>query len=364
MFTRAIACPLLASLCGMIALGAVARMADAQESPYCRRVRARAASDAALLMSPRVIVQGVRFPQTGVVDVGATVGSGFQARAALSFSPLDFYKGLGVMEQGDADCAEHEVSAEVDGRLEEGNDPARLAGLLAQVQYLRAHHDEWRAVDSRAAARLGERTITLVEFETVRQRIAELERKLTAAEGEAGEIEARRIGAPSAPIGVLARQYAELAGRLERSEAHVRRLEPWQFQVTAGVIPQEPVDWYGLAEVSFSLGALARGPQEERHADARTDEVRRAPYEVEARVQRFRAGVAASLAGARRQLAVVEGDLAVLTSVRETLERSDGGQAAPSHDALVVEELSTESEEVFLRAFIDSLVTLLEGAHV
>jgi hypothetical protein len=47
--------------------------AAAQTSPYCRKVRARAAGDAALLMSPRIVVQGIRFPSNGQVEGSAGV---------------------------------------------------------------------------------------------------------------------------------------------------------------------------------------------------------------------------------------------------------------------------------------------------
>src|SRR5579862_5898322 len=50
---------------------ACAAPAFAQDSSYCRRVGPRAASDAALLMAPRVVLRGLRFPQTGQVDAAS-----------------------------------------------------------------------------------------------------------------------------------------------------------------------------------------------------------------------------------------------------------------------------------------------------
>jgi hypothetical protein len=356
MFTRVLPCIML------VLMGA--DPASAQENPYCRRVRARAASDAALLMAPRVAVQGLRFPQTGQVDAGVTVGSGFQTRAAMTFSPLDFYKGLGVLSEGAADCDEHQVSEEVEDALTLGNDGARLLALRSEASFLREHREEWRAVGARAATRLAEHTITLAEFDSVHQRVGELERKLSQADGEAAQIEARRGPTASAPLTELTRRYAELAGRLEQAEAHVRRLEPWQFQMTGGVIAQAPVDWYGLVELSVNLGVFARNRQEERHGEARMDEVRHAPYELEARVQHLRAQTAAALETARQELTVVENDLATLTDVLQALDKSDAANVMQARDAVAVEELSVESDGVFLRALIGSLNTMLEKGHV
>jgi hypothetical protein len=315
-------------------------------------------------MSPRVVLQELRFPQSGQVDTGVTVGSGFQTRASMTFSPIDFYKGLGVLSEGAADCDEHEVSVEVDDALTLGSDGARLSALRAEVAFLRDHREQWRDLGARAAVRLSEHTITLVEFDSLRQHIGELERKLSRADGEAGSIEARRGTSASVPIGELTRRYAELAYRSEKAEARVRRLEPWQFQMTGGVVAETPIDWYGLVELSVNLGVFARNRQEQRHADARMDEVHHAPYELELRVQRFRAQAAAALDEARQELEVVDRDLATLVDVKQALDRSDAANIVQSRDTVAVEQFSTESDDVFLRVLIGSLTALLEDAHV
>jgi hypothetical protein len=356
MFTRILPCIML------VLLGA--DRASAQESAYCRRVRARAASDAALLMSPRVVLQGLRFPQNGQVDAGVTVGSGFQTRASMTFSPIDFYKGLGVLSEGAADCDEHQVSAEVEDALTLGSDGARLSALRSEVSFLRDHRDEWRAVEARAAARLSEHTVTLADFDSVRQHVGELERKLAQADGQAAEIVARRGATASVSLAELIRRYAELASRAEQAEARVRRLEPWQIQMTGGVVAQAPIDWYGLVELSVNLGVFARTRQEARHAEARMDEVRHAPYELAARVERLRDQTAAALEEARQELTVVEHDLATLADVHQAFDKSDAANILQARDAVAVEELSAESDGVFLRALIASLNSLLEDAHV
>src|SRR4029453_3358013 len=80
----------------------------APSSSYCREVHARAAGDAALLMSPQIMVQAVRFPSDGALDISESTGGHAQLRAELGFSPLDFYKGLRVLRLGDAECELHE----------------------------------------------------------------------------------------------------------------------------------------------------------------------------------------------------------------------------------------------------------------
>src|SRR5437773_992437 len=108
--------------CAVLAAGS----AHANESAYCHKVEARAASDAALLMWPHLFIQGIRFPRSAQIDVGPTAGKGYQARVGLTYSLLDIYKGARVLRIGDADCKQHEASADLEDIVAHGLDGARL----------------------------------------------------------------------------------------------------------------------------------------------------------------------------------------------------------------------------------------------
>jgi hypothetical protein len=250
-------------------------VAAAQDTAYCRQVRARAASDADLLMTPRVMVQGIHFPAARSSSIPVP-----RARTAIRCGPgshfrrVDFYKGQSVLRVGDADCRRHEASQELDEVLGHATETARLSALREQSQFLRTRTEDWRALGAKAAARLSQRIITVVEFTSVQRSIDTLEHKLVAVEGEAGQLQARQLGAtgsfpsaaasaaagstagsPSAtpekapdkqaPVHALASQYYREAMRFEQEASKVRRLEDWKLQITGGVVPIAPVDWYG-----------------------------------------------------------------------------------------------------------------------
>src|SRR3954463_1572720 len=137
----------------------VSASAVAQQTPYCKQVRAKAASDADYLMTPRVILQGLHFAN-GSDLAGPISDNGYQVRTGLSFSPIDFYKGRGVLRAGDADCRRHEASLSLDDVLGHGAEVARLAALLEQGEFLRTRTEDWRGLAGRAAARLSQRIIT------------------------------------------------------------------------------------------------------------------------------------------------------------------------------------------------------------
>ena len=358
----------------------VSAQAVAQQTPYCKQVRARAASDAGNLMTPRVIIQGLHFADAENL-AGPISANGYQVRTGLSFSPVDFYKGRGVLRAGDADCKRHEASLELDDVLGHGAEVARLAALLEQGEFLRTRTEDWRGLAGRAAARLSQRIITVVEFTSVQRSIDTLEHKLVQVEGEAEQLKARQlrvagmlpalgalgagkaVAEVSAAVPDLASAYFRESMRFERETSGVRQLDDWKLQVTGGVIPLNPVDWYGTLELSFSLGALVRGQQEQRYMEGRSEDLRYARDGVETRLAQFRAQTAATLEQARRDLGLVDHSLEVLRATRLALEQSEAESAAQARDLIAIEQVSVESDSVFLRSFVGALEALVARAH-
>jgi len=381
-------------------------LAFARDTPYCKQVRARAQSDADLLMMPRVLVQGIRFPEGAQqFDSGATSAEGYQLRAGFSFSPVDFYKGWATLDVGDAECERHEAELDLDAVLTRGADDARLGALREQGVFLRAKSADWRALHARAEARLQKRIITVVEFANVQRFVDGLERKLVQIEGDASQLDARSSrtrllpasSSPSAapapgaiqPIvaqpGVapptiaqpgaaplrlpvttlpsLAGRYLDASLRYEREVSSLRRLDEWRLQMTGGVIPQTPSDWYGTVELSFSLGGLVRGAHEEQYVEARSEALARATDGVDLRLRQFREEVAALLGQAERDLGVVEHSLEVLRATHTALASSEAESVAQAREILTIEQLSVESDSVFLRALVRALQTLAERAR-
>jgi hypothetical protein len=374
--------------------------ASARDTPYCKQVRARAQSDADLLMMPRVLVQGIRFPEGAQqFDSGATTAQGYQLRTGFSFSPVDFYKGRATLGVGDAECARHEAELELDAVLTRGTDDARLDALREQGVFLRAKSADWRALQARAAARLEKRIITVVEFTNVQHFVDALERKLVQVEGDASQLDARALrtrplplsqpspsqppssAAPSSPplgpavsgplaatsasatLPALAGRYMDASLRYEREVSSLRRLDEWRLQMTGGVIPQTPSDWYGTIELSVSLGALVRGSHEDQYIEARAETLARASDGIDLRLRQFREEIAALLGQAERDLGVIEHSLAVLRATRTVLESSEAESVAQAREILTIEQLSVESDSVFLRALVRALHTLAERAR-
>lgn len=367
------------SVASLLISSLLAAPAAAQLSPYCKQVRARAASQADALMAPRLTLQGIHFARGAELsDTFPVSGSGYQLRTGLSFSPLDYYRGRSVLRAGDADCERHEAAVALDDVLGHSHESARLAALLEQAEFLRTRAEEWRGLAARAASRLSQRIITVVEFTSIQRSIDSLEHKLIQVEGEAEQLKARQLRGngmlpASSPLAAgaeartavpeLAARYHRETMRMEREASHQRQLESWRLQVTGGVVPQNPVDWYGTLELSVSLGALIQGEHERRYLEGRSEDLRYARDGVETRLAQFRAQLAAGLEQARRDLALIDHSLEVLRATRLALEQSEAESAAQARDLIVLEQVAVESDSIYLRRFLGALEALAARAR-
>jgi hypothetical protein len=334
--------------------------AFAEESSYCRKVEARAKSDAALLVAPSVGVQGIRFPRGGQLDTGNTVKDGYQARAFLSFSPLNFYKGRRVLKVGDADCTQQAALNNLSEFISFASDAATLSALRKQIEYLQAHQGDWRKLSERASTRLSQRVITLVDFDDMTKRANLLERKLAETQGTAKRMETRFRRIVPGTLAHLEKKYAQSAQDFEREVARLRNLEPWHVQFTGGMVQGNQLDWYGLAELSFNLGGLVRNRYESQYVSARASEIATARYETLAKSQQLRAELTALAEQLQLELSVVEQELQTLKTTRAMLEKSESEEQSHARDTIALEYIITEADAVYLRGLSDALQALLK----
>jgi hypothetical protein len=336
------------------------------ETPYCEKVHARAADDAALLTGPRLYLQGLRFPDNGVLEGATVFGQGFQTRAGLQFSPVDLYKGLGVRRAADADCREHDARLELESAIAVGDDEARRAAFQAQTAFLEAHRAEVRTWVEHAGARFSDHLITLVELQDVRGRASALERKLVQARGQVRQLEARSPSEGAGPTHVedvrrLAATYANAAGDLAHAFERVRAGDPWQLDFTAGVIPYPRADWYGIVQLGFNLGGFGRTGRAERYTSARLREVEEAPYESAASLRHSQGALAAMLDQANAELGLVERDRSDLASTRRAVEGADAPNGVHERERLALEQLALDADAVYYRSYVETLRTLIGG---
>jgi hypothetical protein len=337
--------------------------ASAEESPYCRKVRARAGAQAALLYAPTVQAQAIKFPNNGTTDSGVTTGAGNQFRASVSFSPLDFYKGFRVASTADADCRHHESFITLQEVLAEGADVGRLPALRRQKELLEARQAVLDALVAKVNERFEAHLSSLLELAEVRGRVAELARKRAQVAGDVARLEALGLDSYRGMLSTLIDQSDRDAMTFEREASHVRSLDAWEFKFSGGIIPQDhPVDYFAVVQVGFNFGAFTHNAQESKYLDARADELKKAKYELHDQVRKYRDGIAIGVTQARRELAIVDKQLEQLTTARASLERAEAPGAAHALSLVEIDIISAESEQTLLTELTAQLSRFQETA--
>ncbi len=344
---------------GVAALLLVAQQARADESAYCNKARARAASDAALLYGPTLQVQGVKYPHHGTVDSGVTTGAGYQFRAIASLSPLDMYKGVRTESVGDADCAAHEATLAVQEVLAQGSDVGRLAALMQEAAYFEAHRAELARVARENEERFTAQVTTLAETNEIRGRVAETERAEKIVLGELHRLEAR--GPVPTALALDAKVAAATARTMgyERELSSLRNLDAWDFRLSGGLIPQDkPVDYFALVQVGFNFGAFSRNKQEARYLAAREEELHRAKYEATAQTRVLRDQWAATLVQARAESALIRRDVTLLDATSAALAKASATNAPHALAMVTLQRIGAEAQ----LTYVDTLAAELARA--
>lgn len=355
-----------ASLATVIAVLATTRSASAEDSAYCRKVEARAAADASLLFAPSVQLQGVRFPKVGTTDLGLTVGRDYQFRAALLFSPLDFYKGVHVLQAGEKDCAQHEAAFDITRVLASGEDYGRLPALKKQADLLDSRRATWESIVQKSDERLDAHVTSLLDANEIRARAAELAKKREDVGGEIAILESRGAKRFPAPLSQMVAQVEATAMTYEKEVAHLRSLDAWDVRLSGGVVPQEkPVDYFAQVQVGFNFGAFSRNAHDSKYLEARHEELSTARYELRDQVRRFSAQVAATRNQAKKQLEISEKQSKTLEAARAALSKSDAPSAPHALAIVELDLISLEVDQVFLKAIIEELALIVneETSH-
>jgi hypothetical protein len=331
-----------------------ARAQDDDRSPRCRRVRALAESQAYLLFSPRITVEGGHVPTGGVGALGGA--SGYQARGGLAWSPLDFVHGFMTLDASDTECLELAALARARRTIELGSEFGELAARRAERETLAAARTRWQDVISRTQTRVTEGLTSEPQLTSVRAEAERLERRVDALDAEIARLVAsgHEDEGDASTLHDDLETYERSALTLERQQSSIRRLAPWNVTMYGSVVPLDQgmgawnVDWFGWVTLSYNLGGIAQQFAEDDAVAARQAELGADANELRHGFERFERVLQESLAALRADLEHIDRQLEIQRHQRELL-----GQ------------LET-SEVENLRAMIDLQVIALEAerAHV
>jgi hypothetical protein len=334
---------------------------------YCRKVHDRAWADAAPLIFPELVSEAFRVPN-GTVDPQLSGGEGtYQLRVGLAYAPTDIYRGAKTLRVASADCALQASRLQMDEAMPAAGDIGKNAALQKQANYLDEQREQWRRIEKTARERLAVRGITFTDFDELKKRVTQLERKRAQVRGELERIRAEQLPAVTRPLAAIASAYAERSAAYEREADDARFAQAWQFRITGGVVPLQltssgnmiknnRVDWYGLVELRIRLGAAAG---DGGYLRARADEVQAARYEIPQKIAELRSQLVAALREAREELAAVNEQLRSTHETITLLEHSDADRAAHAVAMLSLDVIDFASDSLYLHTLIEELAAAL-----
>lgn len=352
----------VAILSGLLMGLSVAAPVGAQ-SAYCEKVRSRSNADAALLLAPTLMAQGLRYPTA--INGPAAIGGNLQLRVGLAFSPLDFYRGLRLMDVSDADCDAHELTEDLERDLQHATYAPQVPALQAQTRFLESHLAELAQIHARGQARLASNLITMMEFQALRSAIDGIERKVEQLHGEAAQLKARGVAMPTSNLASGVERYQRARMKVEDKLSSLKSLDAWRLRLSGGYVPaaDRSADYFVWVDFSYSLGGPWNVHYENNYLDARKTELHSARYEVSHRTDETRAQLRAAGEQAQRELGIIERQLHVLSQTLTALEQGDAPATAQVRDNLFIEQVNAASERIYLQTFLEQLARLTEGLH-
>lgn len=357
---------LLAAAILACALGpTAAASAQGSTAARCRRLQAQAESQAFLLVSPTLWAEAVHVPRVGDdTGTGLYQGGPWQLRAALSYSVLDLVRGVMVLGSVDAECRQHLAVEHARRTLELGEAIGELPARRAEREVLVGAREEVDGIVATAERRLREGLSTQMELGQIQAEALRLQRR---ADQLAGEIERLRAAgheeADPAALRADLSDYERATIELERQRSSIRRLSAWTVSVRGGVVPIEPVDWFGQVQVGFNLGGFAQQIAEDAVVSAREGELRELSTELRSQIDRLEQRLRDSVPVLRTELGHVERQIELVERQRTLLGELETAEVAHVRAMLELQELGLRAEQARLAALV-MVRAAIGGEHV
>jgi hypothetical protein len=345
----------MASMALQVAWPAGAAAQGEERAPYCQRVQAEARSKASLLFAPRLEAQALRVP--GVDLLGGQVPipkqEEFQARVLLAYSPIDLFRGRTVLEVAAAECERNVAQEHLQRTLRQGSAVGRASALRQQASYLSARLPRVDELVLEAERRLERHVSTLLEVDELRLRRLRLHRNLSEARQELTQLEELGMDDSSAlSLRGEVERYERATLEMERSRSTLRRMDAWQVDLRAGVVPAPDFDWLAIVSLSYNFGSIPQAGAERTYMEARRDELRSTDGELRIQIERLQRWAQTSVTQLREELALVERQLELRRQQEAAVERQDSERYMHLRALAELEQIELEAHRVFLEQLL------------
>ena len=323
---------------------------------YCQRVREASRSSASLLLGPRVVLQGIKYPQGGDLQLGLySALPQTQARAFLEYSLTNAYQGLMSLQLGDADCRRQQVAQPLEEAVRVATDQGRRVALTQELAFLDESEPTIERLESEAEARQRAGVSTLLELADVHALASAVRALRVEARDELTRLDATALPEPTGPLAHLADDYRQATMDLEQLGSRIRQVAPWGLSVAGGVAAttQKNFDWFGTVELSYNLGGLVQAGAERELLSARARELESATYELTHVARAVDAALARSTDLLKKQIAVVDAGARALRAEASALEPLSAPNQMHLSSVIKLRLLAADAQLVYLHGLAE-----------
>ncbi len=312
--------------------------------------------------------------EAGHVPVGGTTGvgggSGYQVRAGVAWSPLDFAHGVMALDASATECAELAALARARRTIELGSEIGELPARRAEQNALVTSRSRWAEIVARAQARVAQGLDSEPQLSAMHAEVERLERRIDQLDGEI----TRLVAAGHEDIdGTTLRSdleaYEQNAIALERQQSSIRRLAPWNVTLLGSVVPVDQgmggwnVDWFGWVTLSYNLGGIAQQFAEDATVEARAAELGADANELRHAFERFERVLADSLRALRLELAHVDRQIEIQLHQRELLGQLETSEVENLRAMIDLGVIGLRAERAHLASLIEVRSALGAAGH-
>jgi hypothetical protein len=342
---------------------------DEQDSPRCRRLRAQAEAQADLLFSPRITAEAGHVPVGGTSGLGGS--SGYQVRAGLAWSPLDFAHGVMTLDASGTECLELAALARARRTIELGSEIGELPARRAERDALVAARSRWETVVARSQARVSEGLTNEQQLTSVHAEVERLERRVDQLDAEIARlVAAGHEDVDASSLAADLEAYERNAVALEHQQSSIRRLAPWNVTLLGSVVPVDQgtgawnVDWFGWVTLSYNLGGIAQQYAEDDAVEARVEELGADANELRHSFERFERLLAEGLTALRADLQHVDRQIEIQAHQRDLLGQLETSEVESLRAMIDLQVIALEAERAHLARLIEvrSALVVSQGA--
>jgi hypothetical protein len=281
-----------------------------------------------------------------------------QFRVGMTWSPADRMRGIGLLDEAEAECLAGGLREELLGLVEQGMAYGRPAAHRGALEVLERELGRIGRSGEAARQRLERHVSTVPEVDAIESRVSHLLLGREDHRIQLAEVEGKpELGAAS--LETLLQAYERASIQAEQARSRQRAWDAWRVELRGGAVAWPQTDWYASATARWSIGGLDQGRAEREVLAARVSDLSDSKDELRQRVVRFRTVLRDGLKALEMERAVIVDRAGML---RERMSRTPDREAFTHfREVASLDLIELEARQVYVESLISSRKKVLEG---